>query len=143
MWSKRGRSRNSSRGVLWIRRSAMKYRDWKSADRRRGALVAALLALLLVAADALAHARQSLAVDPEFWAGYYQLAQIHERRDRAGHRGLAHLFVLGEVGSGRSTLVLDVTSNGETPGEVLRRLDAGRPPRGCPTRRRSAYFNAS
>jgi tetratricopeptide (TPR) repeat protein len=29
---------------------------------------------------ALEHARQSMAVDPNFWTGYHQLAQIHERR---------------------------------------------------------------
>ena len=29
---------------------------------------------------ALEHARQSLAVDPDFWTGYHQLAQVLERR---------------------------------------------------------------
>ena len=29
---------------------------------------------------ALEHARHSLAVDPEFWPGYYHLAQVRERR---------------------------------------------------------------
>ena len=29
---------------------------------------------------ALEHARQSLAVEPDFWVGHYQLAQIHEQR---------------------------------------------------------------